>query len=188
MLIDQHYNGATSAIERANGQKAVDAGLFIPRVADGFWRHYLEEPFGWDAHGWCALLCAAATAHLCMHATLAPTLSNGAPIIATIDLNTGPTTKQSVVLLISRILVTSLFIWAGQAEIRRQLASVHDDGRGHMVRAMVCRVDSNFEFLIAPLAGRCTTDRQETVTTSCGRRACSLFSLYHCALVRVFIF
>ena len=41
--------------------------------------------------------------------------------------------KDSAILLVSRLLLTSLFIWAGQAEIRRQLASVHDDGRGHQV-------------------------------------------------------
>lgn len=49
------------------------------------------------------------------------------------ELNTGLTTKQSVVLLVSRVLMTSLFIWAGQAEIKRQLASVHSDGMGHQV-------------------------------------------------------
>ena len=44
-----------------------------------------------------------------------------------------PSSKESVALLVSRLLLTSLFIWAGQAEIRRQLASVHDDGQGHQV-------------------------------------------------------
>ena len=49
------------------------------------------------------------------------------------DASKTPTSKESVALLISRLLLTSLFIWAGQAEIRRQLASVHDDGQGHQV-------------------------------------------------------
>ena len=49
------------------------------------------------------------------------------------DMNKSPSSKQSAALLVSRLLLTSLFIWAGQAEIRRQLASVHDDGQGHQV-------------------------------------------------------
>ena len=49
------------------------------------------------------------------------------------ELSSGPSTKQSAVLLVSRLLLTSLFIWAGQAEIVRQLASVHSDGQGHQV-------------------------------------------------------
>ena len=42
-------------------------------------------------------------------------------------------TGQSVALLVARLLLCALFIWAGQGEIRRQLASIHSDGRGHMV-------------------------------------------------------
>ena len=35
-------------------------------------------------------------------------------------------TAQSIALLIARLLLCALFIWAGQGEIRRQLAAVHD--------------------------------------------------------------
>ena len=49
------------------------------------------------------------------------------------DLNVVATSKESGALLVARLLLTSLFIWAGQAEIRRQLVSVHDDGQGHQV-------------------------------------------------------
>ena len=43
------------------------------------------------------------------------------------------TNIQSAALLVARLLLCALFIWAGQGEVRRQLASIHGDGHGHIV-------------------------------------------------------
>jgi uncharacterized membrane protein YphA (DoxX/SURF4 family) len=42
-------------------------------------------------------------------------------------------TAQNIALLLARLLLCALFVWAGQGEIRRQIAAVHSDGHGHMV-------------------------------------------------------
>jgi hypothetical protein len=47
-------------------------------------------------------------------------------------------TAQNVGLLVARLLLCALFVWAGQGEIRRQLASIHSDGHGHMVSVVYC--------------------------------------------------